>query len=1128
MKQILVIFLILPLCSFGQSIGIFVSDFETNEPLPFANIYFKNSGIGASTNMEGYATFKQSELLDKDSLVVSYIGYKKQIQVYLKETAKNPIKIKLTVSSQLLSEVVVVHVKPPNPEKIIKSAIKNISENYRNQDVIYNSLYRETVSENGSFIQLNEAIVNTYYTAYPQKKLDQKIWKDWFYDESYAFELEGNRYFYPLLKDFNTKEDKQIIIASRHSDNLSKYGIETTLIGDPLLLFAIDKIKYQYDFFNPAILNKYHFKNEASETIDNETCYVISFYPKSTNRNLIIDQSKKNKSAIYIGRMYISKETFALVKFQYKLAVERDFGFFEKSMPLDYHVEMNYKKINGFYHINNIKYSETKKVGTKESGESILQTAQKELYVLNVKTDKVEVFSDSLLFKSTRFSSIRHYRNNYAPEYWDKIELDDSLQLAKKVIADLEVNQPLPVQFESYKQEQKKDLSAPVSFKGYYNFEYHNTSIVDSLHWMAVSNNESKLKEYLTQENNYARNELSADKKYQKKLFEKLNTFYKEQSVSKRDNKPNTYFFEEDSLNNNIFYFQEDLVNRVEVLNISLFETKHKDIFIKRLIPNKSKKLLLVLYQKTGIIGDFATIVHFGNQTELDSLSSIYTIQWYTDSTLLYTMTNDIGSARELRFYDLRNRIDSTIYTEIDPEFDVEVSKIREHLFFTIQSKTENEIYLIEQDSMLPKMKLVTKRQTGVFVNVKTKDEIFLLINNESSGSSIEFCSFKSPGKRTLIANSSKRDYILDILPLNNKIIALVYENSIPKLKYVEQEENKWFDLKVNLGLGDYRLISADDSKNSLLFSFSSSSNPYSIYKYNFNTSEFVVSSETKSTNPNYYKYASTKRVWAKSQDGAKIPITIVKNRAATKSNSGLILKVYGAYGAITTPSFDAQDAILLEQGYTIAYAHVRGESILGKSWYKSGRELQKENSILDYISCAEYLIKKRYTTSELLIGYGNSAGGIIVAQAVNLKPELFNIIILDHPYLDVVNTMMNDTLPLTIDEYKEWGNPKSKQVYDYILKYSPYQNIKPQQYPNVLLIASYQDYQTPIWQVAKYTARLRENNLCDSKIIMLTDMSSGHIGNTTGKEWIKIFGEIYSFTKLRNVKPVPNKTYKH
>ena len=342
MKQILFIFLFFPLCSIGQEINISVHDFETNQPLPFANIYFKNSGIGASSNMEGLASFEQSELKDKDSIVVSYIGYDKQTQLYSKEDSKTTIEIKLRSSIQVLSEVVVKYVKPPKPERIIKTALKKTSENYCNQDVIYKSLYRETVSENGSFIQLNEAIVNTHYTGYPQKKLDRKIWEDWFYDESYAFELEGNRYFYPLLKDFNTKEDQQTVLASRHSDNLSNFGIEPTLIGDPLLLFAFDKIKYQYDFFNPALLNKYHFQHQRTETINGEACFVISFYPKSKDRNFSIDQSRKNKSPIYIGRIYISKETFALLRFQYKLAVERDFGFFAKRMPLDYQVEMNY------------------------------------------------------------------------------------------------------------------------------------------------------------------------------------------------------------------------------------------------------------------------------------------------------------------------------------------------------------------------------------------------------------------------------------------------------------------------------------------------------------------------------------------------------------------------------------------------------------------------------------------------------------------------------------------------------------------------------------------------------------------------------------------------------------------
>ena len=1117
MRQSLFIFLVLPLCSFGQNLRILISDLETKQPLPFANIYFKNSGVGASTNMQGLAYFKHSDLMDTDSLIVSYIGYDKHVQHFQKGNETSLIEINIKASQQVLSEVVVKYTKILKPQKIIKTAIKKTTENYSNHAVILNALYRETVEENGTFIQLNEAIVNTHYSGYPQKKLDKTIWEDWFYDDSYAFELEGNRFFNPLLKDFNTKADKQIVVASRHSDNLSNYGIETTLIGDPLLLFAFDKIKYQYDFFNPAILNKYQFEHQTMDVINGEPCYVISFYPKSADRHFRINQSKKNKSPIYIGRLYISKKSFALLRFQYKLAVDRNFGFFQKRMPLDYQVEMNYKKHDQFYCIDNIKFSETKKIGTRENGASILHTANRELYVMGIQSDDVSQFADSLLFKSTQFSSIRHYKKYYNPEYWNQVQLNDSLQLNGKLLADLSRNRSLTSQFQAHKQANRIDLPKPAAFKNFYAFNYHGSEIVDSLHWMAQPINKIKLETHLSAENKYAKNALVEDRKYQKILFNKLNTFYGDQTNKESTIKAGTYFFDEDSLKNEILFYQKDSDKAIEVLNVSLFENKHKDIFISQLIPNPSKNMILVRFERVGIIGDFVSILPFGEHVEVDSISNVYSVQWFSDSTILFSKTNAIGSARTLHHRDIKTKSDRLLYTENDNLFDVEVIKVKNHLFCTIQSKTENEIYLVKPGNTIPKMELIKKRQKGVITDVKINEGIYLLVNDEFAGSSIEFCTFSDVSNPRLLAKSNKQDFIVDILPLKDRIIASVYENSIPKLRYIETGKDNWRDIETKLGIGDYNLISALDSTNGFLFSYSSPSRPGAQYEYSFTTNQLNAVSKPKSINPIYYEYTVCKRIWAKSHDGAKIPITILKSKVSRKNHTGLILKVYGAYGAITTPFFDAEDAILLEQGYTIAYAHVRGESILGQSWYRSGRVLQKENSILDYIHCAEHLVKKGYTKTNLLIGYGNSAGGLIVSQAINLKPDLFNTVILDHPYLDVVNTMMNDTLPLTIDEYKEWGNPQNENVYNYILKYSPYQNIKPQHYPNVLLIAGYYDYQTPIWQIAKYTCRLREHNLSESDIILLTDMNSGHAGNTTGKEWIKIFAEMYSFTKMKN-----------
>jgi len=1104
MKQyILITFLFVCNVTFGQSINISITDSETTDPLPYANIYFKNSGIGLSTDLNGAAILQESKVLDKDSIIISYIGYEEQIIYYSKENSR-AILIKLEPATNLLSAVTITYIKPPSPKNIIKKALRKTSSNYSSQPVILTALYRETIKENDDYIQLNEAIVKTHYTEYPQKKLDRKIWQDWYYDETYSFDIEGSLNFYPLLKDFNTKRDLQTIGASRISDNLSKHDIETTLNGDPLLLYAFDKIKYQYDFLNLRLLRKYQFKHETEQVINGEECYVISFYPKTLNRRFRIDQSRKNKSPIYIGRMYISKDTYAVLNFQYKLAVERDFGFFEKSMPLDYQVEVNYKKIESMYAIDYIKFTQTKSLGTDRDDNAILQTADQEIHVLDMETENVISFPDSIIFKSTRYSALRYYRENYDPKFWNSLELPDKLQLDKKLITNLEKERPLSEQFESYSKIEKVAMPEPLPIKRPYTFSYHSHNVIDSLHWMALPQNQSSLKKYLSEENKYAKNALVEDRDYQKKIFNRLNTFYKEPEAENIIRNPGEYYFDSDSLDNSILYFQKDTSVRVQVVNTSSFIERKGDIYINQITSNQSNNTVLIKYEKVGKIGDIVTVWNFEKNTEIDSLRNVYTIEWYSDTEYFYTKTNSSGSARSLHFRDSNTGKDTTIYTEIDLKFDVEVIKKGSNLFCTIQSKTENEIFFIKSKNDFPSLELIKKRKEGVMNKVRTNDKIYLLVNDEKSGSRIEAISFSGHGNVELIAGEEE-GYIIDILPLDNKIISLSYKDAEPKLKQLNYGDKSWHLLKTNLGIGQYELLPKTDDGNYVQFTFSCPSKPFARYKYDFDT-ELMDTTFYSYPRKNYHENTTTKLMWAISHDGIKVPITLVKNRSETIENRGLILKVYGAYGAITTPSFSSQDAILLNEGYMIAYAHVRGESILGTSWYKRGRVMHKKNSILDYIACAEHLTKMKHLNLAGLYGYGNSAGGLVVAQAVNIKPQLFDAIILDHPYLDVVNTMMNDTLPLTIDEYKEWGDPKNKDIYEYILDYSPYQNVRNQSYPNILVHGSFYDYQTPIWQIAKYVAKLRENNNANSEIILFTDMNSGHSGSTTGKEWIVRF----------------------
>ena len=209
--------------------------------------------------------------------------------------------------------------------------------------------------------------------------------------------------------------------------------------------------------------------------------------------------------------------------------------------------------------------------------------------------------------------------------------------------------------------------------------------------------------------------------------------------------------------------------------------------------------------------------------------------------------------------------------------------------------------------------------------------------------------------------------------------------------------------------------------------------------------------------------------------------------------------------------NFEPEELVLLNKGFTIVHAHVRGSRAKGDLWYQQGKLLNKKNSFNDYISCANYLIENGYTTPAYLVGYGQSAGGLIMGYVINERPDLFKAIILDYPYLDVINTMISEKLPLTTSELKEWGNLKEKAHFENIKSYSPYQNIKPQTYPNLFFFAGLKDFQTPYWQIAKTVAKLRTNNKGENDILLKTNLSGGHLG-IGGENWLKKSAYQYAF----------------
>jgi oligopeptidase B len=243
-----------------------------------------------------------------------------------------------------------------------------------------------------------------------------------------------------------------------------------------------------------------------------------------------------------------------------------------------------------------------------------------------------------------------------------------------------------------------------------------------------------------------------------------------------------------------------------------------------------------------------------------------------------------------------------------------------------------------------------------------------------------------------------------------------------------------------------------------------------------------------------------TKRLWAKADNGKKVPMSIVYRKGIELDGTNpTLLYGYGSYGATMDPYFRSTRLSLLDRGFVFAIAHVRGSQYLGREWYEDGKLLNKKNTFKDFNNCAGHLIKKNYTSPEHLYAMGGSAGGLLMGAIVNMQPELYNGVVAAVPFVDIVTTMLDESIPLTTSEFDEWGNPKKEKYYDYMLSYSPYDNVKEQEYPNMLVTTGLHDSQVQYWEPAKWVAKLRDKKTDDNVLLLHTNMKAGH-GGASGR----------------------------
>jgi oligopeptidase B len=303
-----------------------------------------------------------------------------------------------------------------------------------------------------------------------------------------------------------------------------------------------------------------------------------------------------------------------------------------------------------------------------------------------------------------------------------------------------------------------------------------------------------------------------------------------------------------------------------------------------------------------------------------------------------------------------------------------------------------------------------------------------------------------------------------------------------------------------------------DDTK--MQYVYNSMTRPSTTYEYDMVTKQQTILKQAElgvPYNPDDYQ---SERIFATASDGIQVPISIVYKKGMVKNgHNPMLLYGYGSYGASMDASFSSACLSLLNRGFVYAIAHIRGGSDMGERWYLDGKLMKKKNTFTDFIACAEKLIADKYTVPEHLGIMGASAGGLLIGAVVNMCPDLFKAAIADVPFVDVMNTISDPTLPLTIGEYEEWGNPtEDKEAYEYMKSYSPYDNVTPRKYPNILAIAGFNDPRVSYWEPAKWVQKIRENNLGNGVVILFTNMGAGHGGASGRYDYLKEIALDYAF----------------
>ncbi len=691
------------------------------------------------------------------------------------------------------------------------------------------------------------------------------------------------------------------------------------------------------------------------------------------------------------------------------------------------------------------------------------------------------------------------------------------------------------------KQEMKKDIKAPVAEKQPTKLEKHGDIRTDDYFWMRLTDEQKnaevkdeqtqKVYDYLNAENAYYEEMTKETKEFQEELFQEMKGRIKEDDESVPYKKDGYFYITryEKGQQYPIYSRKKETLEAEEEIMFNVNnEAKGYDYFqLGGLNVSPDNKMTAFATDTVSRRQYFIRIKNLETGKIYKDIIENTTggSVWANDNKTLFYAKKDPVTLRSSKIYKHTlgsdASLDELVYEEKDDTFGAFVtkSKSKDYIIIGSYSTVSTEYHVLDANNPDGELRIIQPRERDLEYDVAHYGDHFYIKTNKDGATNFKLM-------KTPVDKPGKENWV-DVIPHRDD--TLFEDFSIFKDYLVLEERNEGLN-KIRIkrwdGTEDYYLPFEEETYSAgvygnpefdtevIRYSYNSMTTPSSVIDFNMKERSKEVKKEQEVLGGKFDKnnYVS-KRIWVPARDGKKVALSIVHHKdTKLDKNTPILQYAYGSYGYTINDGFSTTRLSLLDRGFVYALAHIRGSQYLGREWYEDGKMLNKKKTFTDFIDCSKYLIDNGYTSPEHLYAMGGSAGGLLMGAIVNMNPELYNGIIAAVPFVDVISTMLDDSIPLTTGEYDEWGNPNDKEYYDYIKSYSPYDQVEAKAYPNMLVTTGLHDSQVQYWEPAKWVAKLRELKTDNNLLFLHTNMEAGHGGASGRFDALKETAEEYTF----------------